>query len=245
MTSIFTAEICAIKEALDYIETLPDIHRKFVIFCDSKSVLESIDSQETKNPLMVDILDKIQYLIQRLKYNIKFCWLPSHVGIRGNEQADLQARAGLDINIEPRNHKVPYRDFIPKVKTYIKNLWLTRWIDNVPIMNGNKLFEINPTIRPFYINGLKRKDEVIIHRLRIGHTRLTHRYLMERTPVPRCFYCGLNVVLSVKHIMIECLHFANIRSRFYCARDMGDLFERFSLKHILTFLNESGLYNLI
>ena len=45
--------------------------------------------------------------------------------------------------------------------------------------------------------------------------------------------------------MIECLHFANIRARYYRATDMRDLFERFSLRHILEFLKESHLYNLI
>ena len=89
---------------------------------------------------------------------------------------------------------------------------------------GNKLYKFNPEMRPFYINGLKRKDEVVIHRIRIGHTRLTHRHLMEDRPVPRCFYCNSDDILSVKHLLIECLHFANIRSRYYHARDMRDLF---------------------
>ena len=35
---------------------------KIVIFCDSKSGLESIDNQVSKNPLMINILDKLQEL---------------------------------------------------------------------------------------------------------------------------------------------------------------------------------------
>ena len=191
---------------------------------------------------MIDILDKLQELHNK-KFIIKFCWIPSHVGINGNEQADSEAKAALS-GPEPVDRLIPSTDFIPKVKTYIKYLWQDRWdskhIHNRPI----KLYTINPDIKPFYINGLSRKDEVIIHRLRIGHTRLTHSYLMENGPIPLCLCCQ-TVPISVKHLLIECPQLAGIRSRYYSATDMRDLFERFSLRNILEFLKESRLYHLI
>ena len=68
---------------------------------------------------------------------------------------------------------------------------------------------------------------------------------MEDRPTPLCFYCH-DTNISVKHIMIECLYFERIRNRYYeGAEDMRDLFERFSLKHILEFLKRSHLYDLI
>ena len=141
--------------------------------------------------------------------------------------------------------KIPYTDFIPKVKTYIKNLWKERFSLKHYRIRPIKLFTINPEIKPFYTNGLNRKDEVIIHRVRIGHTRFTHSYVMEGIPidnVPLCPFCH-DFGLSVKHLLIECDHFDHIRSRYYGgARDMGDLFERFSLRHILGFLRETHLY---
>ena len=44
------------------------------------------------------------------------------------------------------------------------------------------------------MNNLSLKDEVVIHLIRIGHTRLTHKYLMEDRlkRVPRCDYCNLD-----------------------------------------------------
>ena len=39
------------------------------------------------------------------------------------------------------------------------------------------------------------------NRLRIGHTRLTHSYLIEHTDPPKCANC--NQLLSVKHILTE------------------------------------------
>jgi len=39
------------------------------------------------------------------------------------------------------------------------------------------------------------------NRLCIGHTRLTHSYLIEHTDPPKCANC--NQLLSVKHILTE------------------------------------------
>ena len=104
---------------------------------------------------------------------------------------------------------------------------------------------INKDIHPFYINGLSRKDEVVIHRIRLGHTWLTHSHLMEDRPLPLCFYCH-ETPIPIKHIMIECDFFTILRNRFYeDAVDMRDLFERFSLRNILEFLKRSNLYKLI
>ena len=243
-TSIFSAEIAAIHSSLKYIRISPRANRKFVIFCDSKSVLECIDNQESRNPLMVGILDSLQ----KLKFDgfvIKFCWIPSHVGIRGNESADQQAKSALQYNYA-LNSKIPHSDLIPKVKQYIKQKWQNHYEQSHLHKRTIKLYSIAPVIKPFYINGLNRRDEQIIHRLRIGHTRLTHRYLMEDPfqRVPPCNFCYLDT-LSVSHIMIECQHFARIRSRYYTATSLRELFERYSLKHILEFVKRAGLYNLL
>ena len=242
MTSIFTAEVEAIKLTLKYIKMSPRVNKKLVIFCDSKSVLENIDNQESKNPLMIDVLEKLQELFHK-GFTIRFCWIPSHVGISGNEQADLRAKDALN-EPEPLDCFIPYTDFWPKVKNYIRNLWKNRWTSKHIHERPIKSFPINPNIRPYYINGLCRKDEVVIHRIRIGHTRLTHSYLMEDSLIPMCIFCQA-IPISVKHLMIECPQLARIRSRYYQATDMGDLFERFSLKCILEFLKKTRLYYLI
>ena len=68
-----------------------------------------------------------------------------------------------------------------KIQPFILSLWQKRWDKEV----GNKLHAIMPQIDDKYYSGCKnRKDEVIINRLRIGHTRLTHSFRMENRPHP-------------------------------------------------------------
>ena len=69
MNSIFTAELGGINRALDHIAKNPRITGKYVIFSDSKSVLESIQNPEnSKNVLIKNLNDTIQRIIQTSTY---------------------------------------------------------------------------------------------------------------------------------------------------------------------------------
>ena len=71
--------------------------------------------------------------------------------------------------------------FFMKIQPFISSLWQERWDKEV----GNKLHAIMPQIDEKYYSGCtNRKDEVIINRLRIGHTRLTHSFRMENRSHP-------------------------------------------------------------
>ena len=87
--SIFTAEVDAINKALTYVKV--STRKSFVIFSDSMSVLQAIESQESKNPLVNRVLQACQKILSNGKF-ITFCWLPSHRDIRGNEDADHAAK---------------------------------------------------------------------------------------------------------------------------------------------------------
>ena len=87
--SIFTAEVTAIDLALDTIAESDDDH--FIIFSDSLSVLLSLHNKKMDNPLILQLLQKLHHLSCAHKI-IHLCWIPSHIGIRGNEAADMAAK---------------------------------------------------------------------------------------------------------------------------------------------------------
>ena len=64
---------------------------------------------------------------------------------------------------------------------------------------------------PAYIS--KRKHDSIIQRLRIGHTYKTHECLLRGELEPHYIPC--NKLLTVKHILLDCIDFANIRPNIF------------------------------
>ena len=88
-SSIFTAEAKAVDLALDYISTC-DANNKFIIFSDSLSVLKAMNHTSSKNPQIQKLLEKCHELLANKE--IVLCWIPSHIGIQGNEMVDKQAK---------------------------------------------------------------------------------------------------------------------------------------------------------
>ena len=129
-------------------------------------------SSACSNQLVRQILEKYNNLSQN-KTTI-FCWISGHVGIRGNENADIAAKDSLKLTLS--NMKIPSSDFKPIIRNVIKTKWQTIW-DNV---TENKLQRIKPTLGKPVENILCRKDQAVLTRCRIGHTRITHSYLVKK-----------------------------------------------------------------
>ena len=91
----FSAEIKAIDLALDHIEK--SRNTDFIIFSDSLSVLQSLHNRHIEHSILLDVLLKHNDLAEL--NHIVFCWIPIHVGIKGNEKADIAAKSALTLNI--------------------------------------------------------------------------------------------------------------------------------------------------
>ena len=84
-----------------------------------------------------------------------------------------------------------------------------------------------------------RRDEVVLCRARIGHTHLTHSYILKKDPPPVCERCQCN--LTVRHILVECNHFAQERKYIFGRRDVVESF-RFQPTLIVLFLKQIEFY---
>jgi ribonuclease HI len=232
-SSIFSAELHAIMLALDHVETTPV--RDFVIFTDSKSVLQSIQGQHWENPLVRKILERHHRLCFTLVKRIVFYWIPSHVGIRGNEAADTAAKSG--IHLRETFIPIPHTDFKRRINDLVKSKWQTEWDEAV----RNKLHDIYPILNyNLYNVREKRREERVLNRLLIGHSHYTHSFLLSNEDPPQCIPC--QDALTIKHLLIECIDFYDIRRKYFNVTSMRELFETVPLGQILLYLQEIGLY---
>ena len=231
-SSIFSAEVKAIDLALDLIEQSDST--RFIIFSDSLSSLQALHNQKLENPSVCDVLERISHLVPFKR--IVFCWLPSHIGIRGNEKADETAKSTL--SLPQSNNKVSYTDFKTSILTYIQSSWQSQWDADL----FNKLHAVKPTLGEWYPSYRSiRREEVIITRLRIGHSHLTHSWLLAKEDAPECIQC--NEYLTMKHILLDCIDFQPIRDKHYSADNMYNLFDTVRIDSIIAFIKEIGLYN--
>ena len=245
-SSIFTAECFGIKLALNLILRIPVAEcMKYVIFSDSKSVLESLLNYNTNNVVVKEVLDLIRR-IKRLNKTVAFCWVPGHAGIAGNELADQAAKRALRREVAPQ-FRIPYQDLFPRIRSFVRERWQRRW-DSAHTKHPIKLHVIQPIISiPKHLN-LTRKEETVYHRLRIGHTRLTHKFLFEqRGPnkiPPPCHFCDdPDEHLTVQHILIDCQELRYVRPRHYSAPNLTFLFENVPPRQIFSFLKEVHLFS--
>ncbi|GBN25040.1 putative RNA-directed DNA polymerase from transposon X-element, partial [Araneus ventricosus] len=229
--SIFTAEITAVFHALKQILKCPI--GKYAIYTDSLSVLQALNSLHCKShPLVFSVLDLYEKLISQ-GFSLVFCWVPSHVGIAGNEQADSNARSATHFSHEP----VPVCDLKKHIKSCLQMKWQIHWDQEL----NNKLHSIKPIIEN-WSEDVNRKRSTILTRLRIGHTRFTHRHLLLGEPAPTCPHCSCT--MSVKHILIECKHFKIHRLRFFntSSPTLTTMIGRHPHIYLFEFLKITGFY---
>ena len=231
-SSIFTAEMIALRLALRHVKESDGT--KFIIFSDSKSALQALANMHVYNPLVCRVLINLNDIFNAGK-TIVFCWIPSHIGIQGNEEADRYAKAALDA--EMSHFKVPFSDFKQSITQHSLDKWQETWDSETT----NKLHEIEPiiqNIRP--LRGRNRREDIVLCRIRIGHTHLTHSYLLRKEAAPLCPSC--NRIISVKHIFLECQAYYPERMRLLNnPSTMREVFD-IAPETIVTFLKEIGLF---
>ena len=194
LASIYTAELQAIKMALELAQSTSG--QSFIIYTDSLSSLQALSGSQYTHPFILDILNTYTQLINH-GYEIVLAWVPSHVGIKGNEKVDIMAKEALNLPLS--SVKIPYSDIKPSVNSYIRNKWQTLW-DELP---DNKLFQIEPAIgvRHLSVSSNCMREEIVLARIRVGHTYFTNSYLLKDEDPPFCIAC--NKVFTVHHVSIS------------------------------------------
>ena len=213
IASNFTAELYGILTALEHIVTIQNSN-SFTIFSDSKSALQSLEIFNPDNPITLKIQQWV--FIHNCRGNsISLCWVPAHVNIRGNEKADQLAKLAAS-SLSPRKCALPHRDFFSSISKSVARAWQLKWNE----VGLNKMREITTRIHPWKYDAMPRKWEVVICRLRIGHSRLTHGHLMSNENQPFCDDCL--VPLTIKHIVVECPSLMELRERHFSDKKERD-----------------------
>lgn len=230
--SIYSAEKYALLQALQNIKKNPT-NNQYVICTDSLSVIQELQNPYSACTLSQNIFDTIHNLNP---VKIIILWIPSHIGIEGNEKADVAAKRATKEIIT--NIPIPTFDLLAKIKPSIKTKWETMW-KNEP--RTNKLRQIKNTTNT-WTNQKIRKQQVILTRLRIGHSQITHKYLYEKENPPQCDLC--NEQLTIDHIITKCTKYLDERRANNIPNNIIEALQNKKDKedNIISFLHEIKLY---
>ncbi|KAL4156135.1 hypothetical protein QTP88_000170 [Uroleucon formosanum] len=217
LTSSFSAECYAIISALQFIFTLD--FSSFLILSDSQSCLLAISSDSFLSSLspLVLIIKSLVYRISLADKTVKFFWIPSHVGIAGNERADYLAFSTKSL-IYFSPYKTPASDLLPFHRKLLRNAWQTKW-DSLPPNHAAWHRQIVTSIpkHPWFKDlEISRHLIVSYTRLRIGHSLLPHHSSkLNLNSSPLCTLHHNESICNFEHIIFDCPSLFNNRQLLF------------------------------
>ena len=199
--STITSELNAVYVALTALKKSCKPNNYLLLTDSLSSIILLQNPRKTTNYLPYKILN----LISTFQYStIVIEWVPSHMSINGNEQADALAKLATTL---PRTNspQLPLQDVKRIVKTHFTKQWQTSYSQS-----QNSLLLYKPHLSEPYYSALPRPQQVIYSRLRLNTTNLTHKHHFHQMQPPICPACHVRVTLP--HVFLECPRWFSERS---------------------------------
>ena len=199
--SSMMAELVAIWQALRKATTMDC--ENYVLFTDSMSGLLALKSNKNIDHLwIISNIQKMYIILKEQNKSINFMWVPSHIGIQGNEMVDQVA----SILQRESREEVPYHviDVAPPpsikdFKNYTKCMITKNWIKSINWGSRKHYSDMNPEYKAPNIDHMKRLTQI-----RIIHLRADINKLCSFRCTNLCSYCGEN--FSTEHYLLHCPH---------------------------------------
>lgn len=192
----------------------------------------------------------IRQLLIQLGTRVQIVWVPSHTQIRGNEIADKAAKNATRSPLTTLNN-LSISDISNCIKFKFKNK-KKKICHGQQHRNGSKklIQEKNNILEIIKSNqrmNLSRRDQVIISRLRLGNTKITHSHLIDKNVSNMSSFCN-STQMSLKHILAYCNYFQTERTSIFSGNNILNILNNLTSKNvelILKYIKKFNLYNLI
>ncbi|XP_062557446.1 uncharacterized protein LOC134222318 [Armigeres subalbatus] len=217
-TCITTAELFAILVALNHLNDENIVGA--VLFTDSLSSCQMIEGD------IIEIASSLKVTIQ---------WIPSHIGIKGNDIADELAKAGANSEevLENGIFKHDAFNIFNQNRKNNTNHWYTTYAEE----KGKHFFSIQPhySDAPWYKNKQLNNREVrTLNRLMAGHS-YANNWLAKMKIIqdPECDVCLTED--TADHVILHCNKYALTRSEFDFDGKFWTLIDIFKTQDLQTF----------
>lgn len=202
-SSVFSGECFGILRAVEY--ALLMRLSKVIIFSDSLSALQALSRfpfrSQRQSPLIFKIRDLL-FRCQSRDCTIIIAWIPSHVGIFGNERADQLANEAINVgDIFPYNNYC--NDLISLSEVDLTASWNQMWSDSTSKGKHYRMIQQDIPRKPWFSKiKLNKTVTSVICRMRLGHVSTPaqlHKFNIVPDPLCSCGEYG-----DLDHIIFAC-----------------------------------------
>ena len=207
--STMQTELIALKQALNY--SISNERGPVTIHTDCKSAAQALEAIKVKENKAI-IMDVRNLLYQHKVANrqVTINWIPSHIGIMGNDKADELAKStrhisNVQINIQPSISQIK-KMIAPIIKKNMDDDIKFHANQGSPSANW---YLMSTGLTPHDITKhMPRELAVIMHRLRLGYK--ANWQIVARVNKP-CSHCDEETEHPLLHYLLDCPFTANLR----------------------------------
>ena len=239
---IYTAELYAIFLAVKFLSAIPG---NYVLFTDSLSCVHSLQSTErTKNSLLLKTWEALR---NTPREKIAIDWVPSHMGIPGNEKADQLAKKSLTLG-KITSIPLTYMEANRKIRQHYSKRRLQTTVQQ---QQPASCITHNSNSKAYITKISNRRHQIAITRLRLGTCLLTHKHHIQKVAREHCKSC--KCPFTINHLLVECPLLSEQRQLLQSACQKlklnmtveSILHEDFPPEYTIRFLMETGFLDKI